>query len=97
MPYYEIEMKQLISDNADRFEVVFDPGEKELTMPVEFFALCDLREKPYGDEHNPQLDDFLGVILPVIFDEDYGLIPELLSSYKLPSEQEVRLRKKSQD
>lgn len=97
MSYYEIQIKQLLADKADNFEVVYNPGEKEeFTEPVEFFALCDLLQKPSKGEDNQQLDDFLGVILPVTFNEEAGLEATLLSDYKRPSEQEVRLRKRQQ-
>ena len=96
MPYFDIEIKQLLSENADKFEVVFNPGtEEEFTDDVVFFALCDLREKHCIDEDNLLLENYIGVILPVLLDGEGGLVPELLSDYKLPSEQEVRLRKKA--
>lgn len=96
MPYYQVQIKQLIADNTHNFEVVYNPGkEDEFTEPVEFFALCDLLEKPCVGESDKLLDDFLGVILPVTFSEDEGLEATLTSEYKLPDEQEVRLRRKA--
>jgi len=87
-------MRQLLPEHVDRFQVVFDPGsETEFTVPVEFFALCDLVEKPCQGDPPSKPENCRGVILPVIFDEDEGLQPELLSYYKLPSEQEVCLRR----
>jgi len=95
MPYYEIQIKQLLAESVDKFEVVFNSKtEDEFVEPVEFFALCDLLERPCQGEENLHLDDFIGVILPVIFNDDEGLQPELLSCYKPGSQQEVQLRKK---
>ena len=97
MSYYEIQIKQLLADKADNFEVVYNPGEKEeFAAPVEFFACCDLLENP-GLGEASEHDDFLGVILPVIFDEEGGGLEAVLTSgYKPPSEQQVRLRKRKQ-
>lgn len=96
MPYFEIQIKQLLADNTAKFEVVYNPGtEKEFAVPVEFFALCDLLEKACQGEDNQYLENYIGVILPVTFDEENGLAATLTSDYKLPSEQEVRLRLKA--
>ena len=96
MPYYEIKVHQLLAEGVDKFEVVFNPKtETEFVVPIEFFALCDLIAKPCVEEAAPdEAESCFGVILPVTFDEDEGLQPELLSFYKPASEQEVRLRKK---
>lgn len=95
MPYYEIRIKQVFADGVGKFEVVYNPGtETEFTEPVEFFALCDLLGKSCQGEGEQQLDDFIGVILPVTCCDEEGLEAILTSDYKLPSEQEVRLRKK---
>ena len=96
MPYYDIEIKQLITDKTEDFEVVFDVGkEDEFTEPVVFFALCVLREKNCVGEEANSLDEYYDAILPVLFsDEDGGLEVEILSSYKYSGSQEVRLRKK---
>jgi len=98
MPYNVIVVKQLIADNSAKFEVVYDPGtDKEFSEPVVFFALCDVLGQPCTGEKPPELEDYIGVILPVTFDAEEGLIPTLLADYKLPDEQEVRLRKKEGD
>ena len=99
--YYDIEVKQLISDKADQFEVVFNSGEEdEFIMEVIYFALCDLHVRltkqelfeSDGDAHEIYQD----VILPVLFDDDEGLMLELTSHYKAHDEQNVILRRKTQ-
>ena len=96
MSYYDIHIKQLLSDKTDKLVVVYDPEtETEWAQEVVFFALCDLYERASQDEDARHLETYIGVILPVVFDESEGLVPELLSDYKLPSEQKVRLRKLS--
>ena len=95
MPYFNIEIKQILSDKTDKFELVYDPGtDKEFITDIEYFALCNLYKKACQGEDEAGLENYMGVILPVVFCEDEGLVPELLSDYKLPNEQEVRLRKK---
>lgn len=97
MPYFNIEVKQLISDKTDNFEVVFNPGgDQEFTEDIAFFALCDLRECACLGETEEGLEDCIGVILPVLFSCDDGLAPVLLSLYKHPDEQEVQLIKKGE-
>lgn len=98
MSYYEVVVKQLIADNADKFELVYNPGQKnQIILPVEYFALCDLKEKPCVQDKYKSNARYCDVILPVVFDGDEGLQPEITSYYKNDDQQEVRLRKKRLD
>jgi len=93
MPYYEVEMVQLLADKTKKFEVVFKCQNDELfTEDVVFFALCNLNEKPcIGEEI--ETTDYRGIILPVIL-EDGELLPQVTSNYLSPNSQEVLLRRK---
>ncbi|GAJ08438.1 unnamed protein product [marine sediment metagenome] len=96
MFYYEAEVKQLILPNSG-WEVIFNPGTKEeFSDDVVYFAVCDLMARPIDGQPPPNdKDDCIGIILPVLFNDEEGLAPMLLSYWKSPDEQEVRLRPKT--
>jgi len=93
--FYDIEVKQLILPKGD-WEVVFNLGTKDEFSDdnVVYFAVCDLKARPVQGETPPEDEDVIGIILPILFTEDVGLSPQILSYWKRPQEQEVQLRPK---
>ncbi len=93
--YYEIEIKQLITPNGN-WEIVYDSDKGEQFFDdIVYFAVCDLRAKPFiGKTVDNAEEDCIGIILPVIWVQDEGLIPILTSQYLTPGEQQIDIRRK---
>ena len=94
--FYEAEVKQLIAPNG-KWEVVFNDAEEEFALDVIYFAVCDLHAQPCRGQKLRGDEDCIGVILPVVASEDEGLSVEIISHYKDPNEQRVRVRPKDGD
>jgi hypothetical protein len=102
MPYYDVQIKQLVPVPPGQFLVVYNPGTKdEFTETPVFFALCDLIEHPLKGEILRSLENEYGAILPVVFwgEDEGGFEVEVTREYIVPGRgrQEICVRKIKQD